>query len=103
LLQRIDGMSGMRIDKWLWHARFYRSRPLAQEAAASGLIRVNGNRVQKPSVSVGPGDIVTLPRGRDIVAVRVQAVAVRRGPAREAQTLYEVVTDAALDPAPAAP
>jgi ribosomal 50S subunit-recycling heat shock protein len=52
---------------------------------------------------VGPGDIVTLPRGRDIVAVRVQAVALRRGPAREAQTLYEVVADAALDPPPASP
>ena len=96
-------MDGIRIDKWLWHARFYRSRPLAQEAAQSGLIRVNGNRVVKPSVYVGPGDIVSLPRGRDIVAVRVQAVALRRGPAREAQTLYEVVADAALDPPPASP
>jgi ribosome-associated heat shock protein Hsp15 len=96
-------MDGIRIDKWLWHARFYRSRPLAQQAAQSGLIRVNGNRVIKPSVSVGPGDIVTLPRGREIVAVRVQAVALRRGPAREAQTLYEVVADAALDPPPASP
>ncbi len=94
-------MNGMRIDKWLWRARFYRSRPLAQEAAVSGLIRVNGARVAKPSVCVGPGDIVTLPRGRDIVAVRVQALALRRGPAREAQTLYEVVADAALDPPPA--
>jgi ribosome-associated heat shock protein Hsp15 len=95
-------MTAMRIDKWLWHARFYRSRPLAQEAAASGLIRVNGARVVKPSASVGPGDIVTLPRGRDILAVRVQALAERRGPAREAQTLYEVLTDTALDPPPAA-
>jgi ribosome-associated heat shock protein Hsp15 len=96
-------MTGMRIDKWLWHARFYRSRPMAQEAAASGLIRVNGIRVVKPSASVGPGDIVTLPRGRDILAVRVQSLAVRRGPAVEAQTLYEIVTDAALDPSPAGP
>jgi ribosome-associated heat shock protein Hsp15 len=96
-------MDGARIDKWLWHARFYRSRPLAQQAAQSGLIRVNGARVIKPSVSVGPGDIVTLPRGREIVAVRVQAVALRRGPAGEARTLYEVVADAALDPPPASP
>jgi ribosome-associated heat shock protein Hsp15 len=93
----------MRIDKWLWHARFYRSRPMAQEAATSGLIRVNGVRVVKPSASIGLGDIVTLPRGRDILAVRVQALAVRRGPAVEAQSLYEIVADAALDPAPAGP
>ena len=91
-------MAAMRIDKWLWHARFYRSRPLAQAAASSGLIRLNGNRVEKPSVSVGPGDIVTLPRGRDILAVRIQALALRRGPAREAMSLYEVVSDAQLDP-----
>jgi ribosome-associated heat shock protein Hsp15 len=96
-------MAGMRIDKWLWHARFYRSRPMAQEAAASGLIRVNGVRVVKPSASVGPGDIVTLPRGRDIVAVRVQALAIRRGPAVEAQALYELVADAVLDPPPTGP
>jgi ribosome-associated heat shock protein Hsp15 len=95
-------MAGIRIDKWLWHARFYRSRPMAQEAAASGLIRVNGNRVVKASFSVGPGDIVTLPRGRDIVAIRIQAIAERRGPASQAQTLYEIVADAALDPSPAA-
>ncbi|HEY5048164.1 MAG TPA: RNA-binding S4 domain-containing protein [Rhizomicrobium sp.] len=96
-------MTVTRIDKWLWHARFYRSRPLAQKAAESGLIRVNGNRIVKPSAGVGPGDIVTVPRGRDIVAVRVQALALRRGPAREAQALYEIVTEAALDPATAAP
>ncbi|MGD0193056.1 MAG: RNA-binding S4 domain-containing protein [Rhizomicrobium sp.] len=94
-------MSGMRIDKWLWHARFFRSRPLAQEAASSGLIRVNGVRIVKPSANVGPGDIVTLPRGRDILAVRVQALALRRGPASAAQSLYEIVNDDALDPPPA--
>lgn len=96
-------MTGMRIDKWLWHARFYRSRPMAQAAAGSGLIRVNGMRIEKPSASVEPGDIITLPRGREILAVRIQALAQRRGPAREAQTLYEVVSDAALDPAPTGP
>ena len=96
-------MMGMRIDKWLWHARFYHSRPMAQEAATSGLIRVNGVRVIKPSASIGPGDIVTLPRGRDILAVRVQALAIRRGPAVEAQSLYEIVPDATLDPPPAGP
>jgi ribosome-associated heat shock protein Hsp15 len=87
-----------RIDKWLWHARFYRSRALAQSAAASGLLRVNGNRVEKPSASVRPGDVITLPRGRDVVAVRVEALALRRGAAPEAQALYSIVPPATLDP-----
>lgn len=88
-----------RIDKWLWHARFYRSRALAQQAAASGLIRLNGARVEKPSASVQSGDIVTLPRGRDVLAVRIQALATRRGPFAEARKLYVVIEDSLLDPA----
>jgi ribosome-associated heat shock protein Hsp15 len=81
----------IRIDKWLWHARFYRTRALAQAAATGGLIRLNGHRVEKASVGVGPGDILTVPRGTSVVAVRVQALAVRRGAAKEAQGLYEVI------------
>jgi ribosome-associated heat shock protein Hsp15 len=80
-----------RIDKWLWHARFYRSRAQAQEAAASGLLRLNGLRVEKPSAGVQPGDVVTLPRGRDVLAVRIQALALRRGPSAEARKLYSVI------------
>ena len=87
----------IRIDKWLWYARFYRSRPLAQQAASSGLIRLNGHRVLKPSAGIGLGDVLTLPRGRQVVAVRVAALGTRRGPASEAQTLYEIVADAMLD------
>ena len=51
-----------RIDNWLWHARFFRSRPLAQAAARSGLVRLNGIRVEKPAQGIRPGDVVTLPR-----------------------------------------
>jgi len=87
----------IRIDKWLWYARFYRSRPLAQQAASSGLIRLNGHRVLKPSAAICPGDLLTLPRGREVIAVRVAALGERRGPAPEAQALYEVVGDAMLD------
>lgn len=81
-----------RIDIWLWHARFYRTRVLAQSAAASGLIRLNGRRVEKSSVDVGPGDIITLPKGREILIVRVTALALRRGSASEAPSLYEILT-----------
>ena len=80
-----------RIDKWLWHARFFRSRGLAQQAAMSGLVRLNGNRVSKAGQGVKPGDIVTLPKGKEVLAVRIVAVAERRGPAEKARTLYEIV------------
>jgi ribosome-associated heat shock protein Hsp15 len=82
-----------RIDKWLWHARFYRTRVLAQAAASGGLIRLNGHRVEKSSVDVEPGDVLTLPRGREVVVVRVIGIAIRRGPASEAQRLYEIVDE----------
>jgi ribosome-associated heat shock protein Hsp15 len=88
----------IRIDKWLWHARFYRTRALAQDAANSGLIRLNARRVEKPSVEVKPGDLLTLPRGREIVVVRVLMCGIRRGSARDAALLYETLTDGALDP-----
>jgi ribosome-associated heat shock protein Hsp15 len=82
-----------RIDKWLWHARFYRTRVLAQAAASRGLIRLNGHRVEKSSVDVKPGDVLTLPKGREVVVIRVIGVAERRGPAPEAQRLYEILTE----------
>jgi ribosome-associated heat shock protein Hsp15 len=81
----------IRIDKWLWHARFYKTRTLAQDAATSGRIRRNDVRVEKAGLEVKPGDILTLPRGREIVVVRILACGIRRGPASEAQALYEVV------------
>jgi ribosome-associated heat shock protein Hsp15 len=92
-----------RIDKWLWHARFYRSRLRAQTAAGSGLIRVNGHRVEKPGTSVRPGDILTLPRGGDILAVRIEALAQRRGGAPEARKLYRILEEGRLDPVPMPP
>ena len=83
----------LRLDKWLWCARFYRSRDLARAACESGRIRLNGHRVEKAGREVRIGDILTVPQARDIVVVRVLAAAQRRGPAREAQTLYEIVAD----------
>jgi ribosome-associated heat shock protein Hsp15 len=93
----------IRIDKWLWHARFAKTRALAQGAATSGLIRLNNARVVKSSAEVGPGDILTIPRGREIVVVRIEACGIRRGPAKEAQALYAVLDEETLDRADAAP
>lgn len=81
----------IRIDKWLWHARLYKTRALAREAAAKGRIRRNDVRVVKASVEVKIGDVLTLPRGREVAVVRVLGCGERRGPASEAQLLYEVV------------
>jgi ribosome-associated heat shock protein Hsp15 len=86
----------LRIDKWLWHARFYRTRGLAQQAASSGVLRLNNVRVEKASVAVRPGDVLTVPRGhREVAVIRIQALGVRRGPASEARALYDVISDAA--------
>jgi ribosome-associated heat shock protein Hsp15 len=82
-----------RIDKWLFHARCYRTRALAQAAASAGKVRLNGMRVVKPAQTLKPGDILTLSRGGEILALRVLALAERRGSAPEAQRLYEIVAD----------
>ena len=82
-----------RLDKWLFHARFYRTRPLAQAATAGGRVRLNGIKIDKPGHALKPGDVLTLGRGGQVIAVRVLALAERRGPATEARTLYEVLED----------
>ena len=84
-------MTTSRIDKWLFHARFYRTRPLAQAAAVKGKVRLNGTRVEKPGQPVKPGDILTLPQGGEILTLRVLALAERRGPAPQARALYEIL------------
>ena len=86
-------MTATRLDKWLFHARFYRTRPLAQAAASAGKVRLNGARVDKPGHVIKLGDVLTLGRGAQVMAVRVVALAERRGPASEAQKLYEVLED----------
>ena len=84
-------MSDVRVDKWLWAARFFKSRTLAAAACNGGKVDVNGDAA-KPSKTVRPGDLlqVTLPRIRRIV--RVTALAERRGGAAAAAALYEDLT-----------
>ncbi|WP_281842788.1 RNA-binding S4 domain-containing protein [Sinisalibacter aestuarii] len=92
----------MRADKWLWHARFFKTRGLAAKVISGGHLRVNAAKVHKPAQSVGPGDVLTFPQGRRIRVVKVLGLSARRGPASEAQTLYEDLSPPS-DPAPAAP
>lgn len=79
----------LRIDKWLWHARFFKTRSLAAKLVSGGHLRLNSTRIAKPSVMVAAGDILTFPQARDIRVVKVVALGERRGPAPEAQALYE--------------
>jgi ribosome-associated heat shock protein Hsp15 len=83
----------LRIDKWLWHARFFKSRTLAAKCIGAGHVRVNRKVVKKANYAVQPGDVLTFALGTHIRVIEIAALGVRRGPASEAQTLY---TD--LDP-----
>jgi ribosome-associated heat shock protein Hsp15 len=84
---------GLRLDKWLWQARFFKTRALAAEVAERRKVRINRMLITKSHYRVRPGDVLTFPQGRAIRVVRVLALGRRRGPASEAQALYEDVRD----------
>ena len=84
-------MTAARLDKWLFHARFYRTRNSAQAAIAAGRVRLNGARMEKPGHAVKPGDVLTLGKGAEVMAVRLLALATRRGSPAEAGRLYEIL------------
>lgn len=81
-------MTDVRVDKWLWAARFFKTRSLATEAVAGGRVHVNDARV-KPARELHIGDIVDITVGGLRRTVVVQALADKRGPAAIAQELYE--------------
>lgn len=78
----------LRLDKWLWHGRFFKTRSLAAAMVAAGRVRVNAARVEKRSTLVRAGDVLTFTQGDHVRVIRIDALGVRRGPAPEAQTLY---------------
>lgn len=89
-----DRLGSQRIDKWLWAARFFRTRALAAAAVSGGKVHVDGRRV-KPACRVRPGDRLDITRGMTPFAVVVRGVCDQRRPAQEAQGLYEE-TEASL-------
>ena len=88
-------MDRQRIDKWLWHARVVRTRSAAAALAASGNVRVNGERIDAPSRAVRPDDVVTVALDRTVRVLRVLRFAERRGSADDARALWEDLAPAA--------
>ncbi|WP_295497028.1 S4 domain-containing protein [Sphingorhabdus sp. EL138] len=79
----------MRIDKLLFFLRFAKSRTLAQNWAETGHIRVNGRRVEKGSLPIAIGDVITLPIGQAVITFKLMSTPLRRGPASEALLCYQ--------------
>jgi ribosome-associated heat shock protein Hsp15 len=79
----------LRVDKWLWFSRIVKSRTLAAGMIAEGKVRLNRERIDKPSQQLKVGDVLTVAAGARIRIVRVTALGHRRGPPAEAQALYE--------------
>ena len=80
--------SSVRLDKWLWAARFFKTRSIAREAVSGGKVHLNGNRA-KPGRSLAPGDELRIQRGEEEYIITVAELSARRGPATIARTLYE--------------
>lgn len=79
----------LRVDKWLWQARFFKTRSLATKLVKSGKLRLNGVLISKPSRSVQVEDILTFPKEMEIRVIKICDLGQRRGPASEAQRLYQ--------------
>ena len=90
----------LRLDKWLWQARFFKTRSLAAKMISDGRVRIDAARATKPAQTVGPGQTLTFPQGRIVRVIRIEAIGTRRGPAPEAQTLYTDLTPKTDTPAP---
>jgi len=87
-----DGSEGddrQRIDRWMWCARFFKTRSLAARFVATGKVRVNGARVTKSAHALKPGDVLTFPLGERIRVVEVRQFIARRGSATVAATLFD--------------
>jgi ribosome-associated heat shock protein Hsp15 len=91
-----EGRDYQRLDAWLWCARFRKTRAECARQVEKGVVRINRLPTDKPHAKLRPGDVLTLAVGQgasgQIMLWRVLALAERRGPATEAQGLYEVLS-----------
>lgn len=86
-----DDTDGLRLDKWLFHARFVKQRGMATELLRKRRIRVNDQLMSKSHYRIRPGDVVTLVKPERVTVVEVLSLGTRRGPAPEAQMLYRLI------------
>lgn len=82
-------MQSQRLDKWLWYARFFKSRSLASKFCATGKLRINEAVNKKAHHALHIDDVLTFPKGDHIRVIRIKDLGTRRGAAPEAQALYE--------------
>ena len=87
----------IRLDTWLWYARFYKSRSLSSKAISSGKLRVNSNKIIKPASKVKINDVITINHTNMVRIIQVQSLGSRRGPASEAQKLYNDLSGNIID------
>ncbi len=92
----------IRLDKWLFFARFFKTRSLSSKQIEAGHVRVNATKVLKPATSISIGQVLTVAQSRTVRVIEVLALGHRRGPASEAQLLYRDLTPKqdSQDPAP---
>ena len=83
-----DKNTFMRLDKWLWHARFFKTRSGASTYTAAGNVRVNGSRQTRSSARIRAGDTLTFALHGHVRVIKIMALSARRGPAVEARMLY---------------
>ena len=88
----------IRLDTWLWYARFYKSRSLSSKAILSGKLRVNSDKIIKPASKVKINDVLTINHVNMVRIIQVESLGVRRGPASEAQKLYKDLSGDAAGP-----
>ncbi|GHF14488.1 hypothetical protein GCM10017044_05730 [Kordiimonas sediminis] len=79
----------IRLDKWLWFARFFKTRSIATKECKGRKIRINGTIIAKASATVRVGDVLTFPKAGHIRVIKILDLGVRRGPASEAALLFE--------------
>ncbi|MCR9255382.1 MAG: RNA-binding S4 domain-containing protein [Alphaproteobacteria bacterium] len=102
-----DHGPSLRIDKWLWYARFYKTRSLAAKSLDASKMRLDGRSIAKPNAAVRPGNVLTFSLGPHVRVIKVVDLGTRRGPAPEARLLYEDLAPppppgtASKDPRPA--
>lgn len=85
----------IRLDKWLWYARFFKSRALSSKVVRASHVKLNGTKISKASTLIGAGDELIFLQGRETRTVSILLCGNRRGPAPEAQLLYSDLTPAA--------